>query len=760
MILQLVAGAALIATSSTPSVGATAAEARITAKVIRDEYGVPHIFADREEDAMFAVGYAQAEDRLIQILVKYKATLGELGTLDDAIVTRYLGKPLYPALNLSHAIPPNASDVLTRQGRYMEKVKAAWPKLPEQLRRDYAFFVAGIQQYMDEHPGEVPAWAPKLDPRLPVATGFIQQLGDAIDMGKRDCEASGMTPEASRSATGQQSNAWAVSPSRTRDKHAFLAFDPHNDLRWRPEYSIHAGGIEAYVGTDVGNFFPMYGHNASFAWGATSGSPDVADCYLVQVDPADPYRYLYDGKWKTMTVVHDKTRYRGNDTTLTFSYTDHNGFMSPVVGRTKDHAYVVSTPSIDSMADFTEATYGLFLTRSVAQFRQDLEKRALSPYEWVAADTRGDIFFVLNGRVPKRPAGFNWTQAVPGNTSATQWLGVRPAGDLAQLLNPKAGYIQANNTQPDAVTEASPLTRDNYDADMIYANDPLKGYFDGPRGQRAAFLLRNLHDATLEDMEAISQDQLWPFAARWKAALEAALVADPRWLPAQPDDLRRIVAGIRSFDGQAHQESVPAAYYYFWRTQMAKAGMAPANFAMMMQKVIYFGIPLDPAEQDVLLAGFSLARDEMMRRRHGIDRPLGDFFRIGPPDASYPIGGISINPFDHLPTPDLAYPFRRLHPEEQPLRLSFEPTAVEANGQAFVGGGPRSAFVIELSQPVRSVSAVPWGTSLDPQSAHYTDQARLVSERKFKRNHFTPSDIKAHAKTEKILSLTVRNIPF
>jgi len=124
-------------------------ERRGTVTVYRDDWGVPHVYASREEDGFYGLGYAQAEDRLEGILRRYLEVRGESASAFG-----------------SQAVQ---TDLRSLQWMYAEQAKLGFERFDPQMQKNYRYFIKGVERYMREHPKEVPVWAPPLDPSLPVA---------------------------------------------------------------------------------------------------------------------------------------------------------------------------------------------------------------------------------------------------------------------------------------------------------------------------------------------------------------------------------------------------------------------------------------------------------------------------------------------------------------------------------------------------------------------------------------------------------------
>jgi acyl-homoserine-lactone acylase len=310
-------------------------------QIIRDAYGMAHLYADHEEDGFYGLGYAEGEDRLQQILTWYVALRGELAaTFGPTTPPLHIADPVpwWEPSALSDAV---ANDLSARKYRILESARRNFSRLPPQYRRDIRAFIAGMSAYMHEHPDKTPSWAPPLEPALPIGVFhlFALEAQSVCDERRAADAAQGQNvalaaTDAPHTALGS-SNVWAVAGSRSADGGVFLESDSHDPLQiygmlFYP-YHIKAGDLDFMAFETAGSAQFLFGHSPYFAWGITEGPRFVADCYRVSVDHNAPRRFLFDGKPRHMTVVPYAIRVKGGRPVRgVFEYTHHNGVASPL----------------------------------------------------------------------------------------------------------------------------------------------------------------------------------------------------------------------------------------------------------------------------------------------------------------------------------------------------------------------------------------------------------------------------------------------
>jgi acyl-homoserine lactone acylase PvdQ len=592
------------------------------ATIYRDSWGVPHIYAEREEDGWYALGYATAHDEMDWTL---RITLAARG---DAAAA--LGKE-----GLEY-------DIASRLWRHAAESKAGLARLSPELRLGYERWIQGFTRYMKEHPSEVPAWAPVLSAADLVGISrwllwMAYQAGDGL----AKCRASGAKlAQADIAALENRrvaaSNEWVVSPWRTADSAMIVLSDPHGgvDGQFVYEFRIHAGRFEA-AGYAMGAM-PLLVQTRNVSWGMTTGAPSVADCYEVALEPGRTDRYLYDGK--SLPIEKEVTRIpvKGGETVVrTMEYTRHNGVMSPVVARAEGKVWVVSTSYMHRAGDFDEEVYRMVLAKNVREVKEAMRIQGMFPQNVMVGDADGNSFYVRAGRTPKRPAGVDWRKALDGNSSKTAWLGIHPFEDLVQIENPPTGYMQNNNIGPDRMFDGSPLVRDRY-PDYIYNDTPDR---TNSRARRVLEVLSRSVRFSVDDAMQLALDEGWIDTETWKDVLRRSLDRAPDRVRNLTPDARQLADRILHFDGQAGSIRKPR-----WDsgTGGPRCSPSPARRAPWRYSTRAGSRTCRSPTTSVRRSSTPSTEPSRRWRKEGrSDAALGDVFRIGRPgERSFPLGGV------------------------------------------------------------------------------------------------------------------------
>lgn len=672
-------------------------------ELFRDRYGMAHVHARTEEDGYYAVGYALAEDRLLQVLTWYVAARGELA---KTFGRQTPPPPGQTAMVLGDAV---ATDTIALKYRFLEVARANLPRLPAQYQRNLRAYVAGIEAYLREHPEKSPAWAPPLEPALPLAV-FHLMVQEARQVCPARRRFDGAAPRAQvvedAAAPMTASNAFAVSGKRSADGGAFFSADSHGPVQphgtmFYP-YRIKAGKLDFLAFEPAGTATFLFGHSDRFAWGVTEGPRFIADCYRVKLDAGSESEYSFDGKTLSIERVPYSIAVKGGPAvTGVFEYTRHNGVRSPVEERTEDSVYVVSYAQAERLGLGSGQYYRMAKARTHAEFEAALGTGDLYPANLLAAGADGTILFARPGALPVRAAGLDVRGTLDGNTSAAAWRGMHPYRELLKLIDPVEGYISNTNNSPDMTYERPPLQPKDFPA--YYALEPGR---TNERQRRLLELLGGNDHITEAAAKQAVMDETIPFARPWAARLSLTIESHSAEADALSPSMQACMRRLAQFDGEFAKESRAAPVFI---ELLRKLGSDRARYQSLSAAVVSTE-PLDANQQRTL---FDSARDacgDLEKRVGRSEVALGDIYRVGRGAVDFPVGGGQM-------------------PGVSTVRaLQFGPRGED--GRQRMTGGQRAPFLVHFARDgVRSFAQVLHGVSDDPESPHFSDQARLASEK-------------------------------
>lgn len=497
----------------------------------RDTWGVPHVFAATPGDGAYALGYAQAEDRLEQIFANYRLAVGRTAE----VVGRSAVEDDYRQRLVGH-------ETVCRR-RY--------PELPAEVRELCERYQQGVRAYLAEHPDRRPASALEMEPWMVPATLRLMIFNWPLGRANREL---GL-----RDSFDLFSNQWAVRPERTADGAALLLIDPH--VHWDGpfrfyEFRLHAGELDVSGFGPVGTPMLGLGHNAFLGWACTTGGPDTTDIYVEEVDPRNPLRYRYDDGWREMQRERVTIAVKDAADVVRDVERSHHG---PIVSRQGNKAYALACPYIGEI-DLATQFHAMMTAKNLAEFDAALGRNQLMEQNVMYADVAGNIRYVRTGRVPIRPEGFDFSKPVPGNTSRSEWLGIHPMQDLVQVLNPPCGYMQNCNISPDSMAKDLPVKADDYRTYVFDATAKASN----TRGRRAIELLEATPKMTIDGAHAIALDAHADRCERWQQAVRLAAERTNLGLRRKgvaAASLRTAIDTLVAWNGMMDQDSVGATLY-------------------------------------------------------------------------------------------------------------------------------------------------------------------------------------------------------
>ncbi len=670
------------------------------ATLYRDSWGVPYIFADTDEAAAYALGYAQAEDRLEDLFINVRIATGRLA---EVLGPDYVD-----------------SDYIMRLVDNEARCRAAWDSASPEVRSLSEHFIQGVRAFMAEHPDAVPACALELQPWHPLAIVRAMilnwPLGTLRDEVKRE-----------PNTLGWGSNEWAVAPSRSAEPCSILLADPH--LTWKQMsvfFEAHVFGrkiAEQHGFFIVGTYGIAYGHTADVGWAPTTGGPDTADVYVMKLNPENLLQYEYDGKWRDGEVKTFTIPVKGQDPVIRKAYYTHLGPALAEPDMKTRTVLVGATPYLDDTGQL-EQGYRMLTARNGKELYAAMAMNHYMEQNFMYTDRSGMIGYLRVGKTPVRPEGYDWSRPVPGNSSKTQWLGIHPVEDMVQCVNPPEGYMQNCNTSPEVLTRHSTLTPDKYPPYIYNVSwDSINS-----RGERALQILSENNAMTREAAREAAFDVRDPYWKQWRDQLDRAAEKFPERLnPGAREALRMIL----DWKGYYLREDRTAPLVRFWRLEACER----VDAARVNQ-----GKPLSDDELPALLDALDAAVAHMRKVYGRIDMAWGEIIKVGRGGRYFPCSGADYGSGEN------ANRLRTL------LSVGVEEMPDKPGVYLAERGSMAMILMFFYKDHVDSYTCVAWGQSSNPRSPHYMDQGeKLYSRRKFKPVFHSHEEVQQHAESEKVL---------
>jgi acyl-homoserine lactone acylase PvdQ len=682
------------------------------------------VYAELEEDGFWGVGYTTAEDHLESVLLRYLALKGELASAFGAgpvADETGLRATTLPGRTIPDAV---ANDREARRWRHLADARRNLPQLPEQLQRNLRSYIDGIQRFMAEHPERVPRWAPALEPALPLAISSLFMLASSANTCQAAIAAQG-SGGGGQGGSGSGSNIWALPAARMREGAAVFSSDSHGVIEdsygiFLTPTRVRAGALDAWLLDVPGAIMGLKGHSRHYAWGWAEGPRRPADCVVLETIPGKPRTYLYDGSPVEMTVEPYRIEVAGGEPVQgELEYTSHNGVMAPVVHRSGSKAYAVSSTYM-GRAGFAHVQFrDMLLATGEAEMEKALAATEIYPANLIYASSDGSINYIRPGRIPIRPAGFDGSKAVDGNTSAGAWIGVRRLGELLRLKNPAPGYLSNSNVSPDMMFGGPVLQADDYPADFAFQPG-----LTGTRQLRSIQLLEGNRVFSFEDAIAVVGDAFVVNTDRWGPVIRQ-IVSNPARPPVD-SGFPKYLDTLTAFDGHFVPASQGALYHALMRIRLRAGDRAMAT---AIESAVNAGKELTAVQREALVRVIDSAYGALAKDPRVANRTFGDIFRIGRGGVSEPARGFTLGTLGGVRGTDLQSFWAAIY------------TPPDSAGYRWSLGGTRHAFLVQLGPKVRSVSLAVFGASNDPKSPHYSDQSRLVGQGRLHSNFFEPDEL-------------------
>ncbi len=718
-------------------------------EIIRDRWGVPHIYAGSVADLFFAQGFVHAQERLWQMELNRRTGTGRLSEIFGAV-----------ALDTDRAIRTFGFHRLAQQD---------WAAASDIVRTTLMAYSNGINAFLTAPNSALPVefsllrhrpepWQPTdslaflrlmtwqlshpwyskiVRAQLIAAVGAERAaawdihypasrpvtLPDGIETNGVNFSDSLRVADSPFLERGKGSNAWAVAGAKTSTGQPFLCNDIHLGLRapglWYQNHlvaeEINVTGISLPCAP-----FVLAGHNAHIAWGLTIAFTDCEDLFIEKFDPQQPERYLFRDEWLQAEIIDETIEIKGRAEAHQerVTITHHGPIISEVVD-TPEQRLALQSMALRTASPI-EAWWWLNKAQGWADFRWAMRLIEAPQLNVAYADTEGNIGYWLTGAVPVRAKG-EGAVPVPGWTGAYEWIGQVPVEEMPHTLNPKRSYIISCNHR--VIDEAYPYFLGN-------------AWMNGYRAQSVTAAFERQATLTPDDFRAMQLDVTCQPGREFAEALASL----PR--PHPDPDVALALGWLRSWSGQLTADSIAGTLYHVTRYMLVKNLLEPPLGKVLTRRVIGVGFnPVLAASHEfygydtvnllrmlqtpdswwleqaggreaVLTTSLRQAvswlreklgptdRDWQWGKLHrvffihslGVKKPLDRVFNRGP----YPIGGDSDTPCQTAMLPDAPYDNR--------------------------GWGPSMRQIIDLSDLSRSLISVPPGQSGHLASRHYDDR--------------------------------------
>ncbi len=680
--------------------------------IIRDNWGIPHIYGKTDADVVFGLMYAQCEDDFKRVEMNYIEKLGRTAEIRGE-------SELYNDLLIRMLI--DSADAIND-----------YRKSPEWLKKLLQAHADGINYYLYTHPTVKPALLKKFYPwyQLLWTDGSIGAINTgtvtANDL-KRFYSGDGhLSAEVANRYAGDLpsgSNGFAFGPSRTASGNAILYINPHVTFYFRPEVAVQSEeGLHAYGAVTWGQFFVYQGFNEHCGWMHTSSNADVADMYLEKVSPKGKgYVYTYDGKTRPVTEKMIALRYLSNGQLITKNiktfYTHHGPVMAQRDGQW------VSVKAVNRSLQSLVQSWQRTKAKGLEDYKKNMELASNMSNNTVFADNKGNIAYWHGNFMPKRDPDINWNNPVDGSTSATEWRGLHKAEEVLHIYNPASGWIQNCNSTPFTAAGISSPKKEAYPHYMAPDGENF-------RGINAVKVLSSGDRYTLDKVITAGYD---PHLAAFDV-LVPALTNAYRQMDTTESNYRLLsepVALLAAWDRNTSVQSIATTLAIEWAQKIwptVLSGAVAGNGMDEVEKTKYFALHATPSQ---VLTPMVATLNELQQKFGTWKMPWGDINRYqrltGNLNETYDDtkpsipSGFAASTWGCLPS------FVSRAQRGTKLRYGY-------NGNSFI-------CAVEFGKKVVAKSLLAGGESGDVNSKHFGDQALMYTRGQFKDVLFYKEDV-------------------
>lgn len=689
--------------------------------IIRDRWGIPHIYGKTDADVVFGLLYAQCEDDFFRVEQNYIEAIGRLAEVEGESA-------------LFH-------DIRARLFLDTAQAAAIYAGSPAWMKKLLDAFADGMNYYLYTHPQVRPKLLTRFQPWMPLtfSEGSIGGNISEVSLGgiKRFYgptlgSATGFVedeelPEWEREPTG--SNGFAIAPSKSASGNALLLINPHTSFYFRSEvHMVSEEGLNAYGAVTWGQFFIYQGFNEYCGWMHTSSQADPLDEYLETVEfKADMLTYRYGGKQLPVQQKEVLQAYRdGGDIRhkQVVLYWTHHG---PVIDQRGEQW--VSMKMMNQPLEALSQSYLRTKARGYASYQKVMRYRTNSSNNTVFADRDGNIAYWHGNFMPRRNPAFDWEKPVDGSNPETEWKGLHKVNEPVQFRNPASGWIQNCNATP--FTAAGPSSPRREDYPVYMAPDP-----ENFRGLNAVRVLSG-------QKWPISLDQLIeagydPYLSAFERLIPALLKAyDERAVQNDPvaAALQEPIALLRDWKYDCSVASIPTTLAVFWGEKLI------AFTRVRMSE----DMPGDQLSIVNYMIGLTTTHEKLQVLQETIQKLTEDF-------GTWKVAWGHVNRFQRL-----TGKVQESYDDQKPSTAIGFTGSLWGSLPAF---GARNApntkkrygyvgnsFVaaVEFGPRIRAKSIVTGGSSADPASPHFSDQVEGYAKHQFKDVLFYPEEVRKQA---------------
>ena len=683
--------------------------------IIRDNWGIAHVYGKTDADAVFGMLYAQCEDDFKRVEMNYIEKLGRLSEIKGQSV-------LYNDLEIKLLIDT-------------EEAKADYKKAAPWLKKLLNSYADGINFYLHNHPEVKPALLTHFEPWYPLlwtdgSIGAISTGG--LSTGELKAFYSGNSDKVAyieREKDVQTgSNGFAIAPSKTASGNAILYINPHTTFYFRPEIQMSSEeGLNVYGAVTWGQFFIYQGFNENCGWMHTSSNVDVADIYAEKI-VTKKGKLFYEYDKKLVPVIEKKItiNYLENGKLIPKIFKIYFTNNGPIMAK-RDGKWISLKSNNRSMNSLVQS-WVRTKSKGFDDYKKAMNLKANTSNNTVFADNKGNIAYWHGNFIPIRDKNLNWSKVMDGSTSATQWKGLHDVSETVHLYNPTNGWLQNCNSTPFTVAGTNSPKKENYLAYMAPDGESF-------RGLNAVRLLSQGNNYTLDKVIADGYNTKLTAFEFLIPALVASFEKNISKENPLYKELVEPISLLKNWDYYATENSVATTLAIEWAYKLDP----------IIQKVYVDEGELDQVENtrnfaknaspDQLIPQLQMVVNELKAKFGTWQIPWGEINRF-----QRLSGDINLVYNDALPSLPIGY-----GPALWGSLPAYKSNYQKVTKKRYGSNGNSFVCAVEFGPKIKAKSLLAGGNSGDPKSKHFYDQAEMYRKGQFKDVLFYKEDVQKNA---------------
>ncbi|MES2379320.1 MAG: penicillin acylase family protein [Bacteroidota bacterium] len=687
-----------------------------TVTIIKDNWGVPHIYGPTDASVVFGLMYQQCEENFQGVERNYLYQLGRQAEADGASVL-YTDVQLQMITDTAYAIK-------------------AYQTSPLWFKKLMNAFADGINYYLYKHPEVKPKVFKHYEPwyALMFTDGSVNATVTAgLTLRETESFYSGIGPATGavkphKIASPQElldereigSNGFALSPAKTASGHAMLYINPHVPFYFRDEVQLVSDeGLNVYGAVTWGQFFVYQGFNQHCGWMHTSSNADVGDLYSEKVSKKDgKWCYEYNGALKPVTKRKLTINVKDGDKVTSKEITGYYTHHGPVLG-SRDGNWLALKANNQSYNALLES-WLITKASNLGEYKKAMNLLSNGTNNTVYADDKGNIVFWYGNFMPKRDPKLDWTQPIDGSTTATEWKGLHPLNEIVQVINPATGWIENCNSTPYTSSGKSSPDKTKYPAYMA------------PNGEnfRAVNAIKLLSDAKQVTMDGLIAKGYDKYLSIFDVLLPALFNAYDKADDGIKASLAEPIKVLQQWDKRSAIHSVATTLGVEWGNSIILAMPRAKSAEYGTYQTERLDATLKAMTDKQLLNLLAESVQSLTIRYGSWKTEWGDINRY-----QRPANGVFDDKAPSIPVGQVSSAFGELP--------SFVSRTVNTKKRYGYSGNSFIA-VVDFGPKVKARSIITGGQSFDPTSKHFTDQADGYINGKFKDVLFYKADVLKH----------------